>query len=130
MNSAQVGIFEERDQVSLDGFLESTDGRALEAKIRFEVLSDFTNKALEGQLADQKLSGLLVATDLTKSDSTLKHNVSDVVLMKGRVNRDLPGLYLWGFLTPPVEGAALRAALEASCLRGALPPVDLPKNEC
>ena len=29
-------------------------------------------------------------------------------------------------MTPPVEGADLRAALEASCLRGALPPVDLP----
>ena len=25
----------------------------------------------------------------------------------------------WGFFTPPVEGADLRAALEASCLRGA-----------
>ena len=29
----------------------------------------------------------------------------------------------WGFLTPPVAGADLRAALVASCLRGALPPV-------
>ena len=29
------------------------------------------------------------------------------------------------FLTPPVAGADLRAALVASCLRGALPPVDL-----
>ena len=29
------------------------------------------------------------------------------------------------FLTPPVAGALLRAALVASCLRGALPPVDL-----
>jgi hypothetical protein len=29
-------------------------------------------------------------------------------------------------LTPPVDGADLRAALDASCLRGALPPVDLP----
>ena len=28
-------------------------------------------------------------------------------------------------LTPPVVGADLRAALVASCLRGALPPVDL-----
>jgi histone H3 len=28
-------------------------------------------------------------------------------------------------LTPPVAGADLRAALVASCLRGALPPVDL-----
>ncbi len=41
---------------------------------------------------------------------------------------NLPGLYLWGFLTPPVEGADLRAAFEASCLRGALPPVDLPED--
>jgi hypothetical protein len=29
------------------------------------------------------------------------------------------------FLTPPVAGALLRAALVASCFRGALPPVDL-----
>merc|ERR1719376_589638 len=37
----------------------------------------------------------------------------------------VPGLYLWGFFTPPVEGADFLAALVASCLRGALPPVDL-----
>ena len=36
----------------------------------------------------------------------------------------MPGRYLCGFLTPPVAGALLRAALVASCLRGALPPVD------
>lgn len=34
-------------------------------------------------------------------------------------------LYRWGFFTPPVDGALLRAAFVASCLRGALPPVDL-----
>jgi histone H3 len=28
-------------------------------------------------------------------------------------------------LTPPVDGADLRAALVASCFRGAFPPVDL-----
>ena len=28
-------------------------------------------------------------------------------------------------MTPPAVGADLRAALVASCLRGALPPVDL-----
>ena len=33
--------------------------------------------------------------------------------------------FLWGFLTPPVEGADLRAALVASCFLGAFPPVDL-----
>jgi len=42
----------------------------------------------------------------------------------------VPGLYLCGFLTPPVDGADLRAALDASCLRGALPPVDLLLSRC
>ena len=37
----------------------------------------------------------------------------------------MPGLYLWGFLTPPVEGADFLAALVASCFLGAFPPVDL-----
>merc|ERR1712224_951651 len=37
----------------------------------------------------------------------------------------VPGRYLWGFFTPPVDGADLRAALVASCFLGALPPVDL-----
>jgi histone H3 len=36
----------------------------------------------------------------------------------------VPGLKRWGFFTPPVAGADLRAAFVASCLRGALPPVD------
>ena len=37
----------------------------------------------------------------------------------------MPGLNRCTFLTPPVFGAVLRADLAASCLRGALPPVDL-----
>ena len=37
----------------------------------------------------------------------------------------VPGLYLWGFLTPPVAGALFLAALVASCFLGAFPPVDL-----
>lgn len=70
VDGTQVGVFEEGDEVSLNGFLKGTDGRRLETEIGLEVLSDFTNKTLEGQLADQKLSGLLVATDLTESDGT------------------------------------------------------------
>ena len=41
------------------------------------------------------------------------------------LNATVPGRYLCGFLTPPVAGADLRAALVASCFLGALPPVDL-----
>ena len=35
-----------------------------------EVLSDFTDKTLEGEFADEELSGFLVASDLAESDST------------------------------------------------------------
>ena len=70
MDGAQVGIFEQAYKVSLAGLLESTNGGALEAQVGLEILSDFTNKALEGQLADQKLSRLLVATDFAESDGT------------------------------------------------------------
>lgn len=70
MDGAQVGVFEERDQVGLNGLLQSADGRALEAEVGLEVLSDLTNQTLERQLADQELSRLLVATDLTESDGT------------------------------------------------------------
>jgi histone H3 len=70
MDGAQVGVFEKTDQVGLSGFLESKDSRTLETKIGLEVLGDLTNKALEGQLADEEVSGLLVTTDLTKSDGS------------------------------------------------------------
>jgi hypothetical protein len=70
VDGAEVGVLEEGDEVGLDRLLESADGGGLEAEVRLEVLSNLTDKALEGQLADKELSGLLVATDLTESDGT------------------------------------------------------------
>jgi len=70
VDGAKVGVLEERDEVGLNRLLKSTNGRRLEAEIALEVLCDFTDKALEGELADEKLGGLLVATDLTESDGT------------------------------------------------------------
>ena len=35
-----------------------------------EVLSDFTDKSLEGEFADEELSGLLVTPDFTEGDSS------------------------------------------------------------
>ena len=70
MDGAEVGILEEGDEVSLDGLLESADGGALEAEVGLEVLCDLTDETLEGELADEELGRLLVATDLTESDGT------------------------------------------------------------
>jgi len=55
VDSSQVGVLEERDEVCLGSLLESHDRARLEAQIRLEVLCDFTNQALEGELADEEL---------------------------------------------------------------------------
>ena len=70
VDGAQVGVLKQTNQVSLAGLLKSHDGRALEAQVGLEVLSDLSDQTLEGQLADQQLSGLLVTTDLSQSHGT------------------------------------------------------------
>jgi hypothetical protein len=70
VDSAKVGVLEEGDEVSLNGLLESTDGRGLEAEVGLEVLGDLTNETLEWKLANEKLGGLLVTSNLTESDGT------------------------------------------------------------
>merc|ERR1719510_1557385 len=70
MDGAQIGIFKKSNQVSLGCFLESHDSARLKPQVGLEILSNFTNKSLEGQLTDQKLSRLLVTTNFTKSHST------------------------------------------------------------
>ena len=70
VDGAQVGVLEQTNQVGLAGLLEGHDGGALEAEVSLEVLGDLTDQALEGQLADEELSGLLVSPDLTESDGS------------------------------------------------------------
>ncbi|OIW22072.1 hypothetical protein TanjilG_02635 [Lupinus angustifolius] len=70
VDGAQVGVLKETNQVGLGRLLQGHDGAGLESQIGFEVLRNFSNKALEGELPDEKLSALLVTTDLTKSDGT------------------------------------------------------------
>ncbi len=70
VDGAQVGVLEQTDEVGLACLLEGHDGGRLEAEVSLEVLGDLTDKALEGQLADEKLGGLLVTTDLAESDGS------------------------------------------------------------
>ena len=56
VDSAEVGVLEERDEVSLRSLLEGEDSRRLETEVGLEVLGDLTNETLEGELADQELS--------------------------------------------------------------------------
>lgn len=70
VDGAQVGIFEETDEVSFRCFLKGHDGRALETQVSLEVLGDFTDQSLEGQFSDKQFSRFLVSSDLTKGYST------------------------------------------------------------
>ena len=68
VDGTQVRVLEESHKVRFSGFLKSKDGRALEAKIRLEVLCNLSDKPLERKLADEKLGRLLVFPNLAKSD--------------------------------------------------------------
>ena len=58
VDGSQVGVLKERDKVSLRGLLKCADGGGLETEIGLEVLGNLADETLEGEFADQKLSGL------------------------------------------------------------------------
>ena len=93
MDGSKVGVLEKTDEVSLGRLLKGKDGGTLEAKIGLEILSDLTDKSLEGKLADEKLGRLLVTTDLTKSDSSGSVSVGllDTASGRGRLAGSLGG---------------------------------------
>ena len=70
VDGAEVGVLEEADEVRLGGLLEGEDGGGLEAEVRLEVLRDLADEALEGELADEQLGGLLVLADLAERDGS------------------------------------------------------------
>merc|ERR1712131_522034 len=70
VDGAQVGVLKQADEVSLRSLLQGHDSAGLESQVSLEVLGNLTDQTLEGQLADQELSGLLITTDLTESDSS------------------------------------------------------------
>ena len=67
VDGAQVGVLKQTDEVGLTGLLEGHHGRALEPQVSLEVLGNLTDQALEGKLANEELSRLLVASYLSES---------------------------------------------------------------
>jgi hypothetical protein len=69
VNRAQVGVLEQANQVRLSGLLQRQDGSGLESQVRLELLRQLAHQALEWQLADEQLSGLLVTANLSQGNS-------------------------------------------------------------
>jgi len=70
VDGAKVGVLEEANEVSLGSLLKSEDSGSLEPKVGLEVLGDLADEALEGELPDEELGGLLVPADLAKGDGS------------------------------------------------------------
>ena len=68
MGGAEVSVSEEADEVCFSGFLEGEDSGRLPPEPPVQILRDLFHKALEGGLANEKLGGLLVATDVAEGD--------------------------------------------------------------
>ena len=109
VDGAQVGVLKETNKVSLTGFLEGHDSRALEAEVSLEVLGDLTNKTLEWQLADEELSGLLVSSDLSESDGSWPVSVGLLNSSSG-----------WGRFSGSLGGQLLPGGLSSSGFTGSL----------
>lgn len=113
VDGAQVGVLKEADQISLAGLLESHDGRGLEPEVSLEVLGNFSHQALEGQLADEELSGLLVTPDLSQGDGTgpVPVGLLDAAGGRGALASGLGGQLLPGGLA----SGGLASGLLGSC---------------
>ena len=56
VDGAQVGVFEEGDEVSFSGFLEGQDSGGLEPEFLFPFVGDFSDHSLEGEFSDEEIS--------------------------------------------------------------------------
>ena len=109
MDSAQVGVLKETDEVSLAGLLESHDSRGLEPEVSLEVLGNLSHQALEGQLADEELSGFLVTPDLPEGNSSGPVSVGLLDAASGR-----------GALAGSLSGQLLARGLSSGGFTGSL----------
>ena len=98
MDGREVGVLEEADEVRLGRLLQRKHGGALEAQVRLELLRDLADEALEGELADQQLRRLLVATDLAERDraGAVAVRLLDASRRRGALARRLRGELLTG----------------------------------
>jgi hypothetical protein len=68
VDGAQVGIFEQANQVGLGGLLQGQDGGALKSQLSLEFVGDLSYQSLEGEFSHQQFSRFLVFPDFPQGD--------------------------------------------------------------
>lgn len=100
VDSAEVGVFEETNEVSFSSLLESEDGGRLESEFSLEFVSNVSDESLERELSDEEISGLLVLSDFSESNGAGSESV--------------------GFLDSTGGGGGLSSGLGSELLSGGL----------
>ena len=75
VDGAEVGVFEETDEVGLGGFLESEDSGGLESEVVLELRGNLSNESLEGKLSNEELGALLESSDFSESNGAWSESV-------------------------------------------------------
>ncbi len=99
VDGAEVGVFEETDHVGFGGLLEGEDGGRLESEVVLEVSGDVTDESLEGEFADEELSGFLEFSDFSESDGTGTESVGSLDTTGGLLGGSLGGNVFSGVFT-------------------------------
>ena len=118
MDGAKIGIFKETHHVGLSCLLKGEDRLALESQVALVLLSDFSDQSLEGELADEELSGLLELSDLAESDCAGSEPVRllDTSWSRGcRHRRSLPRSLVCKLLPRRLSTSVLPRSLLCPC---------------
>lgn len=75
MDGTEIGVLEESNKVWLGGFLEGQNGWGLESHVGLAFRGELSNKSLEWEFSDQKVSRLLELSDLSDSNGTWSESV-------------------------------------------------------
>ena len=68
MDGAQVGVFEQGHQVGFSWLLEGQNSWALESELLLELVGDFSNESLEGELSDEEVSWFLIFSNFSEGN--------------------------------------------------------------
>jgi len=68
VNGAQVSVLEQGNEVGFSWFLKSQHCWALEAEFLFELVSNFSDESLEGELSNEEISWFLVFSDFPQGN--------------------------------------------------------------
>jgi hypothetical protein len=75
VDCAEVGVFEESNEVGLGGFLESEDCGGLESEVILELRGNLSDESLERKLSDEELSALLESSDFSEGNCSWSESV-------------------------------------------------------